>query len=164
MTTLSPALSPSAARVQSILDAIGLGHRVLEHEASTRTSDEAAAAVGCTVAQIAKSLIFRAKESGTPVLVIASGANRVNEKAVGALIGEKIERADPDFVREKTGFAIGGVPPLGHAVPPLVLIDDDLMALGEIWAAAGTPNAVFRLTPDQLVSMTGGRVAAVKKD
>jgi prolyl-tRNA editing enzyme YbaK/EbsC (Cys-tRNA(Pro) deacylase) len=157
------ALSPSANRVQSLLDAIGLGHRVVEHESSTRTSDEAAAAVGCTVAQIAKSLIFRAKESGTPVLVIASGANRVNEKAVGALIGEKIERADPDFVREKTGFAIGGVPPIGHAAPPLVLIDDDLMALGEIWAAAGTPNAVFRLTPDQLVSMTGGRVAAVKK-
>ena len=157
------ALSPSATRVQSLLDAIGLGHRVVEHEASTRTSDDAAAAVGCTVAQIAKSLIFRARDSGTPVLVIASGANRVNEKAVGALIGEKIERADPDFVREKTGFAIGGVPPLGHAVPPLVLIDDDLMALGEIWAAAGTPNAVFRLTPDQLVSMTGGRVAAVKK-
>lgn len=157
------ALSPSAARVQAILDAIGLGHRVFEHESSTRTSEEAAASVGCTVAQIAKSLIFRAKESGTPVLVIASGANRVNEKAVGALIGEKIERADPDFVREKTGFAIGGVPPLGHAVPPLVLIDDDLMSLGEIWAAAGTPNAVFRLTPDELVSMTGGRVAAVKK-
>ena len=157
------ALSPSADRVQSLLDAIGLGHRVVEHAASTRTSEEAAAAVGCTVAQIAKSLIFRAKDSGTPVLVIASGANRVDEKAVGRLIGEKIERADPDFVREKTGFAIGGVPPLGHAVPPLVLIDDSLMELDEIWAAAGTPNAVFRLTPDQLVSMTGGRVAAVRK-
>lgn len=157
------ALSPSAARVQALLDAIGLGSSVVEHVASTRTSDEAAAAVGCTVAQIAKSLIFRAKPSGTPVLVIASGANRVNEKAVGALIGEKIERADPDFVRESTGFAIGGVPPIGHAVPPLVLIDDDLMGLGDIWAAAGTPNAVFRLTPDQLVSMTGGRVASVKK-
>lgn len=159
----TPVLSPSAARVQAVLDAVGLGHRVVEHTASTRTSDEAAAAVGCTVAQIAKSLIFRARESGTPVLVIASGANRVNEKAVGALIGEKIERADPDFVREKTGYAIGGVPPLGHAVPPLVLIDDDLMALGEIWAAAGTPNAVFRLTPAQLVDMTGGRVAAIRK-
>lgn len=163
MTTPGPALSPSAARVQALLDAIGLGHRVVEHAASTRTSDEAAAAVGCTVAQIAKSLIFRARESGTPVLVIASGANRVNEKAVGGLIGEKIERADPDFVREKTGFAIGGVPPIGHAVPPLVLIDDDLMTLGEIWAAAGTPNAVFRLTPEQLAGITGGRVAAVKK-
>lgn len=155
--------SPSAARVQALLDAIGLGHRVVEHADSTHTSEEAAAAIGCTVAQIAKSLIFRAKLSGTPVLVIASGANRVDEKAVRALIGEKIERADPDFVRESTGFAIGGVPPLGHAVPPLVLIDDDLMGLETIWAAAGTPNAVFRLTPDELVGMTGGRVAAVKK-
>lgn len=157
------ALSPSAARVQAILDAIGLGHTVVEHEASTRTSEDAANAVGCSVAQIAKSLIFRARTSGTPVLVIASGVNRVDEKAVGALIGEKIERADPDFVRESTGFAIGGVPPLGHAVPPLVLIDADLMALDAVWAAAGTPNAVFRLTPDQLVGKTGGRVAAVKK-
>ncbi|HYG84957.1 MAG TPA: YbaK/EbsC family protein [Azospirillum sp.] len=157
------ALSPSAARVQQMLDAVGLGHTVVEHEDSTRTSEDAANAIGCSVAQIAKSLIFRARTSGTPVLIIASGANRVDEKAVATLIGEKIERADADFVRENTGFAIGGVPPIGHAVPPLVLIDEDLMALGTIWAAAGTPNAVFRLTPDQLVSMTGGRIAAVKK-
>lgn len=159
MTTLSP----SAARVQALLDGIGLGHRVVEHEGSTRTSEDAAAAVGCEVAQIAKSLIFRTKETGRPVLVVASGANRVDEKAVGRLIGEKIERADPEFVRESTGFAIGGVSPIGHAVPPLVLIDDDLMRLETIWAAAGTPNAVFRLTPADLVSMTGGRVETVRK-
>lgn len=158
-----PDLSPSARRVQDILDGIGLGHRVIEHEQSTRTSQEAADAVGCAVGQIAKSLIFRARTTGQPVLVIASGANRVDEKAVAALIGERIERADPEFVRAKTGFAIGGVPPLGHAEPPLVLIDDDLLAFDTIWAAAGTPNAVFRLTPDQLVSMTGGRPAQVKK-
>jgi prolyl-tRNA editing enzyme YbaK/EbsC (Cys-tRNA(Pro) deacylase) len=156
-------LSPSARRVQEVLEAIGLGHTVVEREASTRTSEDAANAIGCTVAQIAKSLIFRAKQTGRPVLVVASGVNRVDEKAVGALVGEKIERADADFVREKTGYAIGGVPPIGHAEPPLVLIDEDLMALDPIWAAAGTPNAVFRLTPGQLVSMTGGRVAAVKK-
>lgn len=156
-------LSPSARRVQDVLDGIGLGHRVVEHADSTRTSEEAAAAVGCTVAQIAKSLIFRGKESGRPVLVIASGANRVDEKAVGRLIGERIERADPEFVRVKTGYAIGGVPPIGHAEPPLVLIDADLAALETIWAAAGTPNAVFRLTPAELVSMTGGRVEAVRK-
>lgn len=159
MTTLSP----SAARVQALLDGIGLGHHVVEHEGSTRTSEDAAAAVGCEVAQIAKSLIFRTKETGRPVLVVASGANRVDEKAVGRLIGEKIERADPEFVRESTGFAIGGVSPIGHAVPPLVLIDDDLMRLETIWAAAGTPNAVFRLTPADLVSMTGGRVETVRK-
>lgn len=159
MTTLSS----SAARVQAILDSIGLNHRVVEHEGSTRTSEDAANAVGCEVAQIAKSLIFRTKETGRPVLVVASGANRVDEKAVGRLIGEKIERADPEFVRESTGFAIGGVPPIGHAVPPLVLIDDDLLRLETIWAAAGTPNAVFRLTPADLVSMTGGRVETVRK-
>ncbi|CAO3352747.1 YbaK/EbsC family protein [Azospirillum palustre] len=157
------ALSPSAARVQALLDGIGLGHRVVEHEGSTRTSEDAANAVGCAVAQIAKSLIFRTKETGRPVLVVASGANRVDEKAVGRLIGEKIERADPEFVRESTGFAIGGVPPIGHAVPPLVMIDDDLLRLETIWAAAGTPNAVFRLTPADLVSMTGGRVETVRK-
>lgn len=157
------ALSPSAARVQALLDSIGLGHRVVEHEGSTRTSEDAANAVGCAVAQIAKSLIFRTKDTGRPVLVVASGANRVDEKAVGRLIGEKIERADPEFVRESTGFAIGGVPPIGHAVPPLVMIDDDLLRLETIWAAAGTPNAVFRLTPIDLVSMTGGRVEAVRK-
>ncbi|MBP2304434.1 YbaK/EbsC family protein [Azospirillum melinis] len=157
------ALSPSAARVQALLDSIGLGHRVVEHEGSTRTSEDAANAVGCDVAQIAKSLIFRTKETGRPVLVVASGANRVDEKAVARLIGEKIERADPEFVRESSGFAIGGVPPIGHAVPPLVLIDDDLLRLETIWAAAGTPNAVFRLTPADLVSMTGGRVEAVRK-
>lgn len=156
-------LSPSAQRVQELLDGFGHGHTVVEHEGSTRTSEDAANAIGCTVAQIAKSLIFRAKDSGRPVLVVASGANRVDEKAVGRLIGEKIERADPDFVRENTGFAIGGVPPIGHAVPPLVLIDADLLALDAIWAAAGTPNAVFRLTPAQLVSMTGGRAETVRK-
>ncbi|WP_377809205.1 YbaK/EbsC family protein [Azospirillum sp. A29] len=156
-------LSPSAARVQALLDGIGLGHRVVEHEGSTRTSEDAANAIGCEVAQIAKSLIFRTKETGRPVLVVASGANRVDEKAVGRLIGEKIERADPEFVRESTGFAIGGIPPIGHAVPPLVLIDGDLLRLETIWAAAGTPNAVFRLTPADLVSMTGGRVEAVRK-
>ncbi|ALG72180.1 prolyl-tRNA synthetase [Azospirillum thiophilum] len=157
------ALSPSAGRVQALLDGLGLGHRVVEHEGSTRTSEDAANAVGCAVAQIGKSLIFRTKETGRPVLVVASGANRVDEKAVGRLVGEKIERADPEFVRQSTGFAIGGVPPVGHAVPPLVLIDDDLLQHEVIWAAAGTPNAVFRLTPADLVSMTGGRVETVRK-
>ncbi len=145
------------------MDGFGFGHRVVEHEGSTRKSEDAAASVGCDVAQIAKSLIFRSKDSGRPVLVIASGVNRVDEKAVGRLIGEKIERADPEFVRASTGYAIGGVPPVGHAVPPLVLIDADLMALPVLWAAAGTPNAVFRLTPEELSRITGGRIEAVRK-
>jgi prolyl-tRNA editing enzyme YbaK/EbsC (Cys-tRNA(Pro) deacylase) len=157
-------ISPSARRVQETLDALGGGFQVLEHQASTRTAEEAAAAVGCPVAAIAKSLIFAGRDSLRPVMVIASGANRVDERKVAALVGERIGRADPAFVRAKTGFAIGGVPPVGHVEAPVVLIDADLAALPTIWAAAGTPNAVFRLTPDQLVAITGGRVADVKKD
>ncbi len=153
----------SAKRVQEALAERGFDFSVREFPASTRTAAEAAAAIGCEVAQIAKSLVFRARVSGRPVLVIASGANRVDEKAVAALIGEKIGRADADFVRAKTGFAIGGVPPLGHEVAPVTLIDRDLLALDEIWAAAGTPNAVFRLKPEDLVALTGGQVADIKQ-
>jgi prolyl-tRNA editing enzyme YbaK/EbsC (Cys-tRNA(Pro) deacylase) len=108
--------------------------------------------------------VFRAKTSGRPVLVIASGANRVDEKKLGRLLGEKTGRADADFVRAKTGFAIGGVPPVGHAEPPVTLIDRDLLNFDEIWAAAGTPNAVFRLTPNDLVTMTGGQVTELRQD
>jgi prolyl-tRNA editing enzyme YbaK/EbsC (Cys-tRNA(Pro) deacylase) len=135
---------------------------VVELPHSTRTAAEAAAAVGCEVAAIAKSLVFRT-DAGRSVLVISSGANRVDEARVGELLGEPIGRADPEFVRDATGFAIGGVPPVGHAVEPAVFIDEDLLALPEVWAAAGTPNAVFRLTPAQLVELTGGRVLAVKR-
>ncbi len=156
-------LKESAKRVQDALAARGFVFEVREFPQGTRTAAEAAAAIGCEVAQIAKSLVFRARESGRPVLVIASGANRVDEQAVAALIGEKIGRADADFVRATTGFAIGGVPPLGHDTPPLTLIDRDLLAVAEIWAAAGTPNAVFRLTPEDLVTMTGGQVAEIKQ-
>ena len=156
-------LKESANRVQAALAARGFAFEVREFPESTRTAAQAAAAIGCQVAQIAKSLGFRARDSGRPVLVIASGANRVDEKAVAALIGEKIGRADADFVRAATGFAIGGVPPVGHDTPPVTLIDRDLLALDEIWAAAGTPNAVFRLTPRDLVALTGGRVAEIKQ-
>ncbi|GAB4394176.1 MAG: hypothetical protein Tsb0032_16910 [Kiloniellaceae bacterium] len=149
--------------MQQAIEAAGFDFEVKQFPASTRTSEEAAAAIGCEVAQIAKSLIFRAKESNRPVLVMASGANRVDEKAVGRLLGEKLARADADFVRSATGFAIGGVPPVGHRETPVAFIDEDLMVLEEIWAAAGTPNAVFRLTPAELVALTGGRVAACKK-
>jgi prolyl-tRNA editing enzyme YbaK/EbsC (Cys-tRNA(Pro) deacylase) len=156
-------LKESAKRVQEALAARGFAFEVREFPQGTRTAAEAAVAIGCAVAQIAKSLVFRARASGRPVLVIASGANRVDEKAVAALIGEKIGRADAGFVRAATGFAIGGVPPLGHETPPVTLIDRDLLTLSEIWAAAGTPNAVFRLTPEDLVAMTDGRVADIKQ-
>jgi len=155
-------LSGSVRRVQDALAAQGLDLRVVEFPQSTRTAAEAAAVVGCDVAQIVKSLVFRGRESGRFLLVLASGANRVDEAAIGALVGEAVERGTPDFVREASGFAIGGVPPVGHATPPLTLIDEDLLAHGEVWAAAGTPNAVFRLEPRQLPRLTGGTVARVK--
>jgi prolyl-tRNA editing enzyme YbaK/EbsC (Cys-tRNA(Pro) deacylase) len=152
----------SVERVRSALQAAGLTAEIKEFDASTRTSAEAAAAIGCEVSQIAKSLVFRAKGSGRAVLVIASGTNRVDEKKLGALIGEKIGKADADFVRAETGFAIGGVAPVGHTGTVKLLIDADLQQFQEIWAAAGAPNAVFRLTPAQLVSVTGGEIADVK--
>jgi len=156
---MKPATAAAARRVQEIL---GADFAVVEFEVSTRTSADAAAAIGCTVAQIAKSLVFRAG-SGGPVLVVASGTNRVDERKVGALLGETIGRADADFVREKTGYAIGGVAPVGHAVPPAVLLDADLCQYDVIWAAAGTPNAVFRLTPADLERLTRGRFADFAK-
>ena len=156
---MKPATAESALKVQAVL---GAEFQVLEFEASTRTSEEAAAAVGCTVAEIAKSLIFKAAD-GRPVLVIASGANRVDEKKVRALLGQKIERADPAFVRAATGYAIGGVPPVGHTTAPIVLIDVDLERYPWVWAAGGTPNAVFRVTPTDLTRLTQGRVADVAK-
>ena len=156
---MKPAASPSALKVQA---ALGPRFEVLEFDAGTRTAEDAAAAIGCKVEEIAKSLVFRAA-GGRPVLVVASGGHRVDERKIAALVGEPIERADADFVREATGFAIGGVPPIGHRTPPIALIDEQLMTHAEIWAAAGTPNAVFRLTPADLVALTGGRVAEVRR-
>ena len=154
-------LAGSARRVQEAVAARGFAFQVVEFPASTRTAADAAAAIGCEVAQIAKSLVFRAKETGRAVLVIASGVNRVDEKRIRDHLGEPIERATPDFVRERTGFAIGGVAPVGHSEPLPIFIDEDLLAFPEIWAAAGTPNAVFRLDPADLPRMTGGQVVAI---
>ncbi len=155
-------LSASAQKVQDVLAAHGLALTVVELPQSTRTAAEAAAAVGCTVGQIVKSIVFRAAKTQRPVLVITSGANRVSEKAIAALLGEPLAKADADFVRTRTGFVIGGVPPMGHVETPVTFIDEDLMAYGEIWAAAGTPNAVFRLAPSDLLALTSGRVVKVK--
>ena len=130
---MKPATSPSALKVQA---ALGETFQVLEFDATTRTAADAAAAIGCTVGQIAKSLIFRSAGSNRPVLVVASGVNRVDETKVAEAVGEGIARADAEFVREATGFAIGGVPPVGHKTPPTVLIDESLMAFAEIWAAS----------------------------
>ncbi|MFC7333387.1 YbaK/EbsC family protein [Rhodocista pekingensis] len=159
-------LSPSAQRFQNLINDLGHPVHVVEFSASTRTAAEAAAVVGCEVAQIAKSIMFRTRDSGRPVLVVASGSNRVNETAVarrlGPLIGgEKLAKADAEFVRANAGYAIGGVPPLGHTVPPVVLVDRDLLAFDTVWAAAGTPCAVFPVAPATLVALTGGQVDEV---
>ena len=155
-------LSSSAKKVQEVLKVLGLELQVVELQETTRTSADAARAIGCEVGQIAKSLVFRGQKTQRPILVIASGSNRVNEKKVGELISEPLGKADADFVRQKTGFVIGGVPPVGHAEKLEVFIDEDLLRYSEIWAAAGTPNAVFRLTPSDLVRMTEGRVIGIK--
>jgi prolyl-tRNA editing enzyme YbaK/EbsC (Cys-tRNA(Pro) deacylase) len=154
-------LKQSARTVQDALQARGLASRVVELPASTRTAREAADAIGCSVAQIAKSIIFKASESERAVLVVASGVNRVNEATVATRLGEPIERASPEFVREATGFAIGGVPPCGHARPLVTFIDSDLLTLDVLWAAAGTPNAVFSIEPGQLVQLTEGEVLEI---
>jgi prolyl-tRNA editing enzyme YbaK/EbsC (Cys-tRNA(Pro) deacylase) len=151
----------SAQRVQDALTAQGYHNVVVELPDSTRTAAEAAAAIGCTVAQIAKSLVFVGRATGGGILVIASGVNRVNEKALQTLVGEKVGKADADTVRTLTGYVIGGVPPLAHVQPLTTYIDQDLLQYCKIWAAAGHPNAVFALTPAELVAMTSGAVVAV---
>ncbi len=152
-------LKLSAQRVQDALSARGLQIQVVELAATARSAAEAAAAVGCQVGQIAKSLVFRGRTSGRGVLVVASGANRVDLAKVEAIVGEALDKADAEFVRAETGFAIGGIPPLAHDRPLVTVIDEDLLRFETIWAAAGHPNAVFPATPAQLVAMTGGRVA-----
>jgi Cys-tRNA(Pro) deacylase len=156
-------LKSSVKRVEAALEALGVAYEIRQFDSSARSAEEAAAAIGCLVDQIVKSLIFRAEASDRSVLVVASGSNRVDEKALGALLGEKIKRADADFVRRRTGFAIGGVPPLAHDHSPEVFIDRDLLAFESVWAAAGTPNSVVRLRTEDLERVTGGRVVDVKQ-
>ena len=156
------ALSPTAQKVQAVLNSRGFDFKVIEFAESTRTAQEAAERAGCSLGQITKSLIFKGGKTGKPILVLTSGANRVDEKRISEYADETIGRADADFVRRVTGFAIGGVPPLGHAQKMETYLDEDLMGYATIWAAAGTPNAVFELTPADLQKMTGGKVVRVK--
>ena len=170
MTIMSPMsnekaahpLRPSACKVQEVLRILGVTCEVREMDKTTRSAQDAARAVGCEVGQIAKSLVFKGATTRQAVLVITSGSNRVDEKKLSERIGEPALKADADFVRQQTGFAIGGVPPVGHAQPIVVFIDEDLLTYSEIWAAAGTPQAVFRLTPQELQKITNGRVIRVK--
>jgi prolyl-tRNA editing enzyme YbaK/EbsC (Cys-tRNA(Pro) deacylase) len=155
-------LSPSAQKIQDALRAAGYHLTVIEFTESTRTAQEAAERAGCTLGQIVKSLIFRGKVTSKPILVLTSGANRVDEKRLAEYTGEPIIRAEAEFVRNVTGFAIGGVPPIAHAQPMETYLDEDLFQYPTIWAAAGTPNAIFQLTPAELQQMTGGKVVKVK--
>jgi prolyl-tRNA editing enzyme YbaK/EbsC (Cys-tRNA(Pro) deacylase) len=157
-----PTLSPSAQKIQDILNTLGYDYTVVEHAESTRTAQEAADRAGCQIGQIVKSLIFRGKVSGKPILILASGPNRVNEKLIGEYAGESIGKADADFVRAVTGFVIGGVPPIGHAEKMETYLDEDFLQYPTIWAAAGTPNAIFELKTEDLQKMTGGKVVSIK--
>jgi prolyl-tRNA editing enzyme YbaK/EbsC (Cys-tRNA(Pro) deacylase) len=161
---MKPAEHATAKRTQQLLTEAGLATTVVEFEQPTRTSAEAAAAIGCSIAEIAKSIVFRGKESGQAVLVVASGDNRVCERKVAALVGEKLGRADADFVRAATGYAIGGVAPLAHAQPVRLLLDRDLQRFTQIWAAAGTPYSVFPLTPAQLAAITAADWLDIRQD
>ena len=150
----------SIERVRAALLAAGHADTITAFPAGTRTAADAAAAVGCDVAQIAKSIVFRA--GGRAAVIVTSGANRVDSARASESLGVKLTRADADWVRETTGFAVGGVSPIGHLSPPLLLVDEDLVALDPIWAAAGSPSHVFRTTTAELLRMTGARVAAVR--
>jgi len=155
-------LSSSAQKVQDALRSLGYDFTVIEFAESTRTAQEAADRAGCALGQIVKSMIFKGLESGKPILVLTSGANRVAEKRISQYAGEQIGRAEAEFVRTVTGFAIGGVPPLGHLQPMETYIDEDFLQFQTLWAAAGTPNAIFELSPEALKKITGGKVAQIK--
>ena len=155
-------LSSSAQKIQDQIKSLGYDYAVIEHVESTRTAQEAADRAGCELGQIVKSLIFRGKESGKPILILTSGANRVDEKRISEYAGEAIGRADADFVRAVTGFAIGGVPPFGHLQKLETYFDEDFLQYEMIWAAAGTPNAIFEVKTSDLQKMTDGITARVK--
>ena len=155
-------LKKSAQAVQDVLDAHGLNCRVIEFPEGTRTSVDAARAVGADLGQIAKTLIFKTKKTDRPVLISASGPNRVDERVIAREIGEKITKADANFVKEVTGFAIGGVSPFATRQNiELVFIDKDLLQFDTVWVAAGTPNAVFEMKTSDLVSIIGGKIISI---
>ena len=151
---MKPARHPTALRTAQLLRDAGIDARVVEFEQPTRTSAEAATAIGCSVAEIAKSIVFRGEDTGQAIVVIASGDNRVNELKVAQSVGEALVRADADFVRATTGYAIGGVAPIGHVQSVKLLLDEDLQRFETVWAAAGTPFSVFAVTPRDLQRLT----------
>lgn len=155
-------LKKKSQTIQEVLVKKGLECKVVELSDSAKTAQDAAYAIGCDVAQIVKSLIFKTKETHKPVLILASGSNRVNEKIIEAYVGEKVTKADANFTRDITGFAIGGIPPIGHRQAiDYIFIDQDLLNFDSVWAAAGTPHAVFNLQSKHLVEMTAGKIISL---
>jgi prolyl-tRNA editing enzyme YbaK/EbsC (Cys-tRNA(Pro) deacylase) len=155
-------INKGAERIQNELINYGITTKFIEFSASTRTAQEAADAIGCNIAQIIKSLVFCTDKTNQPILILASGINRVNEKIIEQLIGKKIKKANADFVKMVTGFAIGGVPPLGHAQKITTFIDKDLLQYDQVWAAAGTPHTVFCLNSSNLVRITDGTITCIQ--
>ncbi len=153
--------SKSAQKVNDVLKDYGIDTKIVQFPESARTAQEAANAIGCDIAHIVKSLIFCTEKTHQPILVLTSGVNRVNEKIIESLVGEKIKKADAEFTRNVTGFAIGGVPPFGHLQKITTFIDEDLLQYKTVWAAAGTPHTVFSLIPSDLQRITGGAVVKV---
>ena len=156
--------NPSAQKIQNTLRVLGSDYKVIEFTKSTRTAQEAADRVGCHLGQIVKSLIFKGRSTNKGILVLTSGLNRVDENKISQYAGESIGRADPEFVRTVTGFSIGGVPPVGHVQPMETYIDEDLLQYTNVWAAAGTPNAVFQMPSSDLVRITNGKIVRVKPE
>jgi len=153
--------NPSVVRVAAALQAAGSSAAIVVTAQAAHSAAEAARVLGCDVAQIAKSIIFRGKQSDRPVLVVTSGANRVDEQRVVEAIGEKIGKADADFVKQRTGFSIGGVAPLGHLTPPITLLDQTLLRFAARFPAAGHPNTMFSIAPAELARLTGARICPV---
>ena len=154
-------LSAAAQRVQDALKTMGVACQVVELPESTRSAVEAAQAIGCRVEQIVKSLVFRGQATNRPILAVVSGGNRVDEEKLAVLVAEPVAKADAEYVRQRTGYAIGGVPPVGHVESLVCVVDEDLLQYEQIWAAAGTPRAVFQLTPADLQRITNGRVVSM---
>ncbi len=154
---------PGVLRVRESLRRAGLADNITVMPEATHTARAAAAALGCDIGEIAKSIIFRA-DDGRAVLVITSGRNRVDDRKVARQLGQEIGKADADFVRAQTGFVIGGVPPLAHVEPPLTLMDEDLMGYASVWPAAGHPNTMFSISPQDLARVTGARIADVAQE
>ena len=158
-------MHPTAQKVADAAQALGLDIAIKEFDAGTRTAEDAARAIGCTVAQIIKSLLFVV--DGQPTMALVSGVNRLDEKKLAALCGvgkKKVKRSNAETAREATGFAIGGIPPFGHKTRLPTYIDEDFLQFEIIWGAAGTPNAVFSITPKELMQATQGTVVNLKVD